>query len=207
MAKKQDSFYFDNFVECAEESCQAAHMLKETLQDFDPDQLKEKLDEIHKVEHRADLKKHTMLDKLAKEFLPPIERDDIVSLSQNIDNVTDEVEDVMLRVYMNNVKVIEENALKMTDIVIECCDAVRDMLVEFKNFKRSKALKPLIIKINDLEEESDKLFVESIRGLFEAPHDLIRIMAWRDIYIYLERCADACEHVADVVESVVMSNS
>lgn len=207
MAKKQDSFYFDSFVACAEESCRAAQMLKETLQDFDPDQLKEKLDEIHKVEHSGDLKKHTMLDKLSKEFLPPIERDDIVSLSQNIDNVTDKVEDVMLRVYMNNVKVIEENALKMTDVVIECCDAVRDMLVEFKNFKRSKELKPLIIKINDLEEESDRLFVESIRSLFTEPHDLIRIMAWRDIYIYLERCADACEHVADVVESVVMSNS
>ena len=34
-----------------------------------------------------------------------------------------------------------------------------------------------------------------------------RLAAWREIYIYLERCADACEHVADTVESVVMKNS
>ena len=53
-----------------------------------------------------------MLDRLVKDFLPPIERNDIVSLSQNIDNVTDEVEEVLLRVYMNNVKEIEPNALK-----------------------------------------------------------------------------------------------
>ena len=64
------------------------------------------------MEHSADLKKHAMLDRLVKEFLPPIERNDIVSLSQNIDNVTDEVEEVLLRVYMNNVKEIEPNALK-----------------------------------------------------------------------------------------------
>ena len=207
MAKKQDLFYFDNFVACAEDSCRAAQMLKHTLENYNPDNLKKQLEVIHKVENDADLKKHTMLDRLSKEFLPPIERDDIVTLSQNIDNVTDNVEDVMLRVYMNNVKKIEPNALKMTDIVIQCCDAVKELLVEFKNFKRSKTLKSLIIRINDLEEECDKLFVESIRGLFTEPEDLLRIMAWRDIYVYLEKCADSCEHVADLVESVVMSNS
>ena len=207
MAKKQDSFYFDNFVACAEDSCRAAQMLKKALENFRPDTLKAQLDSIHEVEHSADAKKHEMLDHLAKEFLPPIEREDIVSLSQNIDNMTDKIEDVMLRVYMNNVQDIESNALKMTDVVIECCDAVRDLLVEFKNFKRSKTLKQLIIRINDLEEESDKLFMQSIRGLYTESEDPIRIIAWRDIYIYLERCADACEHVTDVVESVIMKNS
>lgn len=207
MAKKQDSFYFDNFVACAEDSCRAAQILKETFENFDPDSVKGQLDVIHQVEHSADLKKHDMLDRLVKEFLPPIERDDIVSLSQNIDNITDNVEEVLLRVYMNNVKIIEPNVLKMTDIVIQCCDAVKDLLVEFKNFKRSKTLKKLIIHINDLEEQSDKLFVESVRELFTEPHDIIRIISWKDIYDYLERCADACEHAADVVESVVMSNS
>ena len=207
MGKKQDSFYFENFVSCAEDSCRAAKMLRETLEDFHEEMLREKLDMMHEIEHSGDAKKHEMLDHLAKEFLPPIEREDIVSLSQNIDNMTDKVEDVMLRVYMNNVQDIEPNALKMTDVVIECCDAVRDLLVEFKNFKRSKTLKQLIIRINDLEEESDKLFIESIRGLYTESENPIRIIAWRDIYIYLERCADACEHVADVVESVIMKNS
>lgn len=207
MAKKQDSFYFDNFVACAEESCRAAQILKDSFENFDPEKLKSQLDEIHKAEHSADLKKHEMLDRLVKEFLPPIERDDIVSLSQNIDDVTDEVEEVLLRVYMNDVRKIEPNALKMTDIVIQCCEAMKELLVEFKNFKKSRTLKSLVIRINDLEEASDKLFVESVRGLFTEPRDLYRIVAWKDIYEYLERCADACEHVADVVESVVMSNS
>lgn len=207
MAKKQDAFYFDNFVACAEDSCRAAQMLKETLEDFNPESLKGRLDAIHEVEHSGDAKKHEMLDHLAKEFLPPIEREDIVSLSQNIDNMTDKVEDVMLRVYMNNVQEIEPNALKMTDIIIQCCDAVKELLQEFKNFKRSKNLKKLMIRINDLEEEADRLFIQSVRGLYTEAGDLLRIIAWRDIYVYLERCADACEHVADVVESVVMKNS
>ena len=169
--------------------------------------VKDQLDRLHEVEHSADMKKHDMLDHLAKEFLPPIEREDIVSLSQNIDNITDKVEDVMLRVYMNNVRTIEPNALKMTDIIIGCCEAVKELLVEFRNFKRSKSIKQLVIRINDLEEEADKMFMESIRGLYTESQDPLKIIAWRDIYIYLERCADACEHAADVVESVIMKNS
>lgn len=207
MAKKQDSFYFDNFIACAEASCRAAEMLKEALEEFRPDSLQGCLDRLHEIEHNADVKKHEVLDRLAKEFIPPIEREDIVSLSQNIDNITDKVEDVMLRVYMNNVQEIEPGALKMTDVVIRCCQAVRELLVEFKDFKRSKNLKSLIIRINDLEEESDKLFIQNIRNLYTESQDPIRIIAWRDIFIYLERCADACEHVADVVESVIMKNS
>lgn len=207
MAKKQDSFYFDNFIACAEDSCRAAEMLKGTLEDFRTEGLQGRLDRLHEIEHSADMKKHDVLDRLAKEFLPPIEREDIVSLSQNIDNITDKVEDVMLRVYMNNVQEIEPGALKMTDVVIRCCQAVKEMLVEFKDFKRSKNLKNLIIRINDLEEESDKLFMQNVRDLYTESEDPIRIIAWRDIYIYLERCADACEHVTDVVESVVMKNS
>lgn len=207
MGKKQDSFYFENFVSCAEDSCRAAKMLRETLEDFHEEMLREKLDMMHEIEHSGDAKKHEMLDHLAKEFIPPIEREDIVSLSQNIDNVTDKVEDVLLRVYMNNVHEIEPDALKMADVVIRCCDAVRELLVEFKDFRRSKKIKDMVIRINDLEEEADKLFMTSMRSLYAESEDPIRVIAWRDIYIYLERCADACEHVADVVESVIMKNS
>ena len=53
MSKKQDSFYFENFLACTEYACQAAHLLEKVMEDFDPDTLPEKLDEIHVVEHAA----------------------------------------------------------------------------------------------------------------------------------------------------------
>ena len=148
-----------------------------------------------------------MLDRLAKEFIPPIEREDIVELSQNIDTMTDQVEDVLMRIYMGNVQEIEPDALEMTDVVIQCCEKVRDLLKTFSDFRHSKEMKNRIIDINDLEETSDRLFMKSMRKLHTECSDPLHIIVWREIYIYLERCADACEHVADTVESVVMKNS
>lgn len=207
MGKKQDAYYFNTFVACAEDACRAAHLLKDVLMNFKPDELEAQLEKLHEIEHSADIKKHDITDHLAKEFIPPIEREDIISLSQNIDNVTDKVEDILLRVYMNNVSRIEDDALAMMDVVVQCCEAVRELLREFADFRRSKNLKKVVIQINDLEEAADKLFMTSMRKLYTESKDPIHIIAWREIYIYLERCADACEHVADVVESVVMKNS
>ena len=207
MGKKQDAYYFNTFVECAEDACRAAQLLKNVLENFKPEELEAQLDKLHEIEHSADTKKHDITDHLAKEFIPPIEREDIIALSQNIDNVTDKVEDILLRVYMNNVSSIEGDALAMMDVVVQCCEAVRELLREFADFRRSKNLKKVVIRINDLEEAADKLFMTSMRKLYTESKDPIHIIAWREIYIYLERCADACEHVADVVESVVMKNS
>ena len=124
MARKQDAYYFDNFIACAEESCQAASLLRKVLGDFKPQELEKYLEEIHEIEHRADGKKHEMLDRLAKEFIPPIEREDIVELSQNIDTMTDQVEDGLMRIYMGNVQEIEPDALEMTDVVIQCLSLI-----------------------------------------------------------------------------------
>ncbi len=207
MARKQDAYYFDNFIACAEESCHAASLLRKVLGDFKPQELEKYLEEIHEIENRADGKKHEMLDRLAKEFIPPIEREDIVELSQHIDTVTDKVEDVLMRVYMGNAQEIEPDALEMTDVVIQCCEKVHELLTDFADFRRSKNLKELIIQINALEETSDRLFMRSMRKLHTECSDPLHIIVWREIYSYLERCADACEHVADTVESVVMKNS
>lgn len=207
MAKKQDVYYFNNFVACAEESCHAAHLLKDVLENFNPDDLTGRLDEMHAIETRADGRKHEAMDRLAKEFIPPIEREDIITLSQYLDDLTDKIEDVLLRIYMNHVTRIEPAAVEMTDVIIRCCEAVKELLEEFADFKRSKKLKEQIIRINELEEESDRLFMSSMRELHTQSTDPLHIIAWREIYSYLEHCADACEHAADVVESVVMKNS
>ena len=55
MSKKQDSFYFQNFMDCADCSRRAAYFLRDTLEHFDATALKEKLDEMHKIEHAGDI--------------------------------------------------------------------------------------------------------------------------------------------------------
>ena len=207
MSKKQDSFYYENFSECVACACQAAHYLEDTLKSFDPQRLHDVLDGLHQVEHAADEKKHELSNVLARAFITPIEREDILLLSQSIDEITDKIEDVMLRLWCNNIQSIRPDAIELGAVLINCCEELRLLLDEFADFRKSKKLREYIIHINTMEEQADKLFIDSMRRLHTTCTDPLEIISWREIYIYMEKCADACEHAADVVESVVMKNS
>lgn len=206
MAKKDD-FYFDCFVKCVELSCSAAELLEETLRGFDEETLKMKLDAIHEVEHAADQEKHTLMNELTRAFMTPIERNDIVALSQNIDDVTDSIEDTLIHIYVNRVSTIRPEGIQFASLIVRCCKELKSLMEEFRNFKKSKHLKEHIIMINQMEEEGDRLYLQAMRDLHTKDTPPLEVIAWREIYDYLEDCCDACEDVADIVESIVIENT
>ncbi len=207
MAKKQDAFYFDTFIASVDCACRAAAILDDSLRNYKPEDLEARMRTIHDVEHEADCKKHELIEALAKAFITPIEREDIILLSQNIDELVDQIEDVLIRLYCNNIQVIRLDALQTSALIVQGCNAVKAVMEEFADFKHSKNLHKLIINVNTLEEEADKLFIRSIRDLHVNSTDPMEVFSWHELYRYLEHCMDSCEHVADIVESVVMKNS
>ncbi len=207
MAKKQDAYYFENFVACAEYSSAAADLLCEIMGDFDEAKLSDYMEKMHTIEHSADLKKHELTEALIKAFITPIDREDIIQVSHNLDELTDKIEDVLVRMYLNRVKSINPNAIEMATGVKQCCDEVLALMSDFSNYKHSKKLREHMININSLEEKLDRLYMSSMYSLTDERSDALYVLAWRDIYNYLEKCADTAEHIADIVETVVMKNS
>ncbi len=207
MAKKQDAYYFDNFKACAELSSEAAAKMYDIMSSFDVAKMSEYRREMHDLEHTADMKKHEMTEALVKAFITPIDREDIVQVSQNLDQLSDYIEDILIKIYCNHVTAIRPDAIQLMKLVVQCSDAVLDLMNEFADFKRSKKLKEIIININSLESEADLLFMKCMHKLHGEKDDLLEIIMWRDIFACIERCSDAAEHIADVVESVIMKNS
>lgn len=207
MKRKNEYNYFDAFSNLSKYSYNLAVMLHETLTSFNPNNISDKVKVAHEIEHNADLAKHDIMNRLVKEFLPPIEREDITSLTQEIDDVTDSVEDVLIYVDMFNIQKIRPEILKFTELLVSCCKAMDDVLEEFKNWKNSKKLHSLIIEINRLEEVGDALYVDSMRNLYHTSKDPIELMCWTEILHRLEKCADNCEDVANIIEGIIMKNS
>jgi len=207
MARKKDSNYFATFVELVNYSCEAARLLYDIMNDYNPDELEEKMKLMHNIEHAGDVERHIMMKKLAKEFITPIEREDIIAMADAIDNVTDYIEDVLMRMYMFNIRTIREDALTMAGIIVRCCESLREALREFHNFRKSPTLHNLIVEINRMEEEGDELFVKATRKLYVSGKDPIEVYGWGRTLHYMEICCDACEDAANIIESIVMKNS
>lgn len=207
MLGKKENNYFDMLSELVDYSCKAANLLQKTLLNFNEDKIEDKIQEMHEIEHTADVKKHDMMNKLAKEFITPIERGDIIDIANYIDNVTDDIEEILTRIYMYNITEIKKEAIDFSSIIIKNCDGLKKIMAEFHNYKKSTEIQKLIIGINDLEEEGDRLYFSTLRNLYTTSKDPIELMTWTDTLKYFEKSCDACESVANLVESVIMENS
>lgn len=207
MAKTAGNDYFQMFVTMTEISCKITEKLQDILKNFEVDSLFAQMEQLHSFENEGDREMHSLLEKLAKEFITPIERDDILTLAREIDDVTDSVEDVLQRIYMYNISEISEEAHAFVDIILRCCRELQNIMLEFRNFKKSKTLHASIVEVNRLEEEGDKLFIEAVRKLYTEKNDIYATIAWTEVYACLEKCCDKCEHVANIVEGVVMNNT
>ncbi len=207
MAKKENNFYFESFVNGVSHANDAALLLKQCLDNYDTASLPERIEEMHNIEHAADGVKHEMMQKLVKEFLPPIEREDIVELARTIDDVTDSIEDVLQRMYMFNVTAIRPDAIEFADVIARCCEELKEMTLELHNFRKPALLQEKIIDINHFEEGGDRLYAQALRRLYTEETDPIAITTWTSIYDRLEKCCDSCEDVADTVEQIILKNN
>ena len=199
--------YFAAFSRMAEHSCKAADMLASCFTEYDPDHLESHLAAMHEIESAADVEHHAILTRLAREFVTPIEREDIMELAQQLDEVTDSLEDVLIRMYMFNIPYVPQEALAMTEIIQKCCQALKQALSVFENFKKSHEIHEFIVNINHLEEEGDDIYMKAMRKLSLNCSDPLRVLAWTTTYTYMEKCCDACEHVANAMESTMMKNT
>lgn len=207
MFRKNSFDYYDGFIKLAEYSYNAAKLLDDALKNFNKDILQQTMKTMHDIEHSADLEGHEIRKRLVKDFITPIEREDILLLIHKIDDITDSIEDVLLHMYMYNVRVIKGDAVKFSKVILMSCQELIEVFKDFRNFKKSKILHDKIININRLEEEGDNLYTEIVRKLHLTSENAIDIMTWTFIYNGFEKCCDACEEVANIVESVIMKNS
>ncbi|MBE6678672.1 MAG: DUF47 family protein [Ruminococcaceae bacterium] len=207
MAKKNEFNYFDYFCETADRICGASKLLNESIKSFDQQTFKQKMDEMHVLENEADSAKHEMTKRLMHEFLPPIEREDIIELGTKLDDIMDTLDDAMRCMYLYNVKEIRTGALRFCDLIEKCATALKETMAEFRSFKSSKLIKEKLVEVNTLESEGDALHSELTRDLFVNELDTRNLIIWTNVYEDLERCLDDCEDAADIIESVIMKNT
>ncbi len=204
---KSDKLYFENFSECAALAKKASTYLVECLENYDANNIKKMLDEMHVFEHSADIKKHEMNEMLAKAFVTPVDREDLDMLSQQLDNVLDILEEVLQMLYIYNIKTIESSAIDYAKNLVKASELLCEIMSEFENFKKSKKIHLLVVQCNDVEEDCDKLYLSTMHELTKNSTDVLTTLSWYKIYDRFEACADACEHVSECVGSIIMKNT
>lgn len=199
--------YFEEFLKNSEYSLNISKMLYKILSNYNVNNVEEYLKKMHEIENIADDSKHTMYSNLVKDFLPPIDREDINLLAHRLDDVTDYIEDILINIDILNISEIRQEAVECAKLLVDCCECMNVLVKEFENFKKSKTINEKIVELNRLEEEGDKLYTRHMKNLYKTCNDTLEIVKWSKIFTCFEKCFDSCETIANNIESIVMKNS
>ena len=208
MARKQKFDYFDAFDRQAGLAVQEASLLVEIVENFDSAETLEcYLLRAHEIENEGDIICHDLYEALSSDFITPIEREDILTMAQTLDDVIDYLEGTIQRFYMLNVTEMHPDVLEFAQLLQRSCASLAAAMEDFRNFKNSKKLRQLLIDVSDVEEEADALHMRVIHDLFSKEQDMRTVMVWDKIFRRLENTADSCERVADSMGSIMLKNS
>ena len=197
--------YFDKFVGQMSLCKKAAQQLMDMIENYSD--VSVKAEAIHATEHEGDELLHEILSELNRSFITPIDREDIVSLIHELDDITDSVEDVANLFDMFSITQVKPEALEMAKLILAGCETLYDAVAEFAHFKNSKKISDLIIRVNKAEEDGDRMYRGVIKAMYQKEKDPIAIMKWKEIYDAMENVLDDCEDVADLIDGLIIKNS
>ena len=208
MGRKHKFDYFGAFEQHSKLAVAESALLVETIAQFtEASALEENTQKAHEIEHEGDTINHKIFKTVATDFITPIDREDIIEMCQALDDIVDDIEDVMLRFYMYDIHSMHDQAIEFAKLIQGSCEALDKAMCDFRNFKKSKKFKSLIIEVNTYEEEADQLLMHVIRDLHTTDcENTMRVMVWSRIFEHMENCADATEHAADCMSTILLKN-
>ena len=113
---KENYNYFDEFIKLTDYIVQSTEILHGVFESFNIDELEEKITEMHNLENEADKIIHKMRNYLIKDFLPPIDREDIVKIGNKLDDIEDSVDEIMINLKILNIKEVKSDVLELSEM-------------------------------------------------------------------------------------------
>lgn len=205
--QKKRNCYFELIVSQMSYCVSAARLLRETLCGLEINGIEPYRQKMHELERSADKAQRELLVKLSNEFITPIDREDIVRLVQLIDDITDALDEVTLDIYMYHITSAPDGAVRLSDAVGSCVEALYEAVSALHGFKKPEPLNRLIARVSELESEADGIYSEAVHGLFASEPDTRALIGIKAVYEELESCCDLCEHAADVIAQVIIKNT
>ncbi|MHB8137331.1 MAG: DUF47 domain-containing protein [Smithellaceae bacterium] len=161
---------------------------------------------LKEIEHEADGIAHKTYKRMHKTFLTPLDREDIYTLVNKMDDILDHIEGVGVRLHMYKVKKPDDEIIKQAEILFQAIQKIKIVVYGLRNMKNSQMILDGCVEIHTLENAGDVLLRTIITDLFIKEKDAIELLKWKEIFERLEQAIDVCESVSNIVGGIVLKN-
>lgn len=194
--------FFEILDEISVNILEAAKLLNEML--VKHKNIGEYSSKIHFIENRCDDLTHKIINELNETFITPIDREDIYSLTNSLDDIIDAINALAIRVHLYKMKNRIPFGAQLSEILLEQVKILAEVISHLKDYD---GIFEKLIQIRNLETEGDIMFREAISHLFETENDLKELIKQKEFLENMERTVDKCQTATIVIEGIMIKNA
>lgn len=159
------------------------------------------------IEAEADNAARALFIAANRTFNAPIDREDIVGLARELDDVVDLIEDTAKAIQRYKVDYFSPEIRKMADAVVRCAAALEEAVPLLDSITREyRTILALCERIGRIEGEADECFDAGLTRLRERLRsgeiDTAAYIDRKELYELLEAVVDKCDDVANTLQAI-----
>ncbi|MBF0342995.1 MAG: DUF47 family protein [Nitrospirae bacterium] len=153
-------------------------------------------------EHLGDRLTNDVHLLLENAFITKIDKDDIVSLSNYLDDIVDKIKMVARLYHAYRINKMRDEGKELANIILKMVQILEEMLSNLSKHTMD-SIKEMVHSIKTYEEEADTIFYNCLEMLHTKEYDYKIVLEWRDIIRALEETTDCCDRVCSVISAIV----
>jgi uncharacterized protein len=166
---------------------------------------------IRRLEGEADLVAKRIFIAANRAFNAPIDREDILGLTHDLDDVIDLIEDTAKAIERYAMHDFSAEMRAMVDRIQRCVSLIRDALALLDSLTRDAArIRGLCEQIGLIEGEADDYFdtgLTQLRAKLRSGEiDVSHYLDGKEVYEQLEAVVDKCDDVANEIETITIKH-
>lgn len=164
-------------------------------------------------EHQADDVAREVLFAVRRSFITPFDRSDIRGLTNSLDDSIDQMQKTAKTITLYEVRDFAPHMRQLGDIAVESARLTVEAVSLLSDMRKNHGrLNDLTEQIARLESESDTLYDEGMKALYQAHKgrngggDALAFIIGAEIYDHLEKVVDRFEDVANRINGVLVEH-
>ncbi|MGH9022494.1 MAG: DUF47 domain-containing protein [Acidimicrobiia bacterium] len=198
----RDEGFYGLFDEAAKNVVESARLLRDMLDGLADVAPTHEL--ITQCERTGDEVTRTILRRLDRSFVTPFDREDIHALTEQLDDVVDDIQAASELFLLHRVEKPLPEMGELAEVLVKAADANVNLIAKLPKLKD---MRPDLEAIDRLESEADQIYRRSVGRLFSGEFEAFDVLKLKDIVEAVEHSVNGIENVSDIVESIFLKHA
>ena len=198
----RDDGFFPLFDQAAANLAEVARLLRDLIDEFE--NVHAKHEAINVCERKGDAVTASILRRLDQSFVAPFDREDIHALTEQMDDVVDDIQAAAELLLLHDVDEPLIEVRELADVLVKAAEANVALVAKLSKLR---GIESELTEVDQLESEADRIYRRSVAHLFSGDFNAFDVLRWKDIVEAIEESVNGIEKIGDIVESIALKHN